>query len=126
MGPGRLRSLAAPCGSGSPPEADEAKVDEAGETGSEAERRLRRMKRSGGSERNEQRERQRGGATIELPGLRTAVSNATIEPDGGKEPGEGGQRNGFRNPAAAGGGNKPGGGSGRNRVMQAAAQQSDN
>ena len=47
--------------------------------GSKAERRLWRIKRSGGSERNEQCERQRGNATIEPPGLRAVESSATIE-----------------------------------------------
>ena len=52
-----------------PPVNDIGGVEEAGETGSEAERRLWRMKRSGGNERNEQRERQRCDATIEPSGV---------------------------------------------------------
>ncbi len=42
--------------------------------GERTERRQWRMKRGGGSERNEQRERQRCDATIEPPGLQ-AVAN---------------------------------------------------
>ena len=44
-------------GTSPPPVAEMGGVEEAGETGSVAERRLWRMKRGGGSERNEQRKR---------------------------------------------------------------------